>query len=116
MACDPRAGSEPPLNTRSLAFLVALFVVTPLHADPFPNADPGLGKKHFDEAKCNGCHVSLMAGDGHRMFTRPERRIKDPKALLKMVRFCVERTGAAVFPEDIEHIAAYLNREFYKFK
>lgn len=102
--------------TRLVPAIVAACVATTLHANPFPNADPQLGRKHFDEAKCNSCHVSLMAGDGNRIFTRPERKIKDPKALLKMVRFCVDRTGAGIFPEDIEHIAAYLNQEFYKFK
>lgn len=97
------------------AFGIACFATT-LHADPFPNADPKVGKKYFDEAKCDTCHVSLMGGDGNRIFTRPERKIKDAQALAKMVRFCVSQTGAGIFPEDIDHIAAYLNREFYKFK
>ena len=91
-----------------------MLVPLALHADPFPKADPKAGKKYFDEAKCNACHVSLMGGDGDRIFTRPERRVRDAQALLKMVRFCISRTGAAVFPEDAEHIAAYLNQQFYK--
>lgn len=101
---------------RLIGMLAALIAAGELLADPFPNADPKIGRKHFEEAKCNGCHVSLMGGDGNRIFTRPERRIKDPKALVKMVQFCVDRTGATVFPEDIEHIAAYLNQAFYQFK
>ena len=99
-----------------MAITVILSCFTAAHADPFPNADPKVGKKHFDEAKCNACHVSLMGGDGNRIFTRPERKVKDAQALAKMVRFCVSQTGTGIFPEDIEHIAAYLNREFYKFK
>jgi hypothetical protein len=97
------------------AFGVVCFATTP-HADPFANADPKLGKISFDEAKCNACHASLMGGDGNRIFTRPEHKVKDAQALAKMVRFCVGQTGAGIFPEDIDHIAAYLNREFYKFK
>jgi len=100
----------------TLILIAGLFLAGAARADPFPNADSKAGKKYFDEAKCNACHTSIMGGDGNRIFTRPERRIGDAQQLLKMVRFCVDRTGAGVLPEDIEHIAAYLNREFYKFK
>jgi hypothetical protein len=57
-----------------------------------------------------------MGGDGNRIFTRPERKVNDAQALAKMVRFCVGQTGTSIFPEDIDHIAAYLNQQFYKFK
>ncbi len=99
------------------AILIAgLSVAGAAGADPFPKADPKSGQKHFNEAKCNACHASKFGGDGNRIFTRPERRVGDAQQLLKMVRFCVDQTGAGIFPEDIEHVAAYLNREFYKFK
>jgi cytochrome c len=85
-------------------------------ADAFPKADPVAGKQLFNEAKCNACHDKMMNGDGNRIFTRPDRRITNAPALAKMVRFCIDRTGASLFPEDAEHIAAYLNEQFYKFK
>lgn len=102
--------------TRYVVALIAACAAGTLHAGPFADANPDVGKKRFDEAKCNGCHVTLMEGNGDRIFTRPERKIKDPQGLLKMVRFCVDRTGAGIFPEDVAHIAAYLNHAFYKFK
>jgi hypothetical protein len=85
-------------------------------ADVFPKADPSAGKRLFDEAKCNTCHDKMMGGDGNRIFTRPDRKITSAPALQKMVRFCIDRTGASLFPEDAEHIAAYLNEQYYKFK
>lgn len=100
----------------AIAVVAAVLFPLSLYAEPFPKADPKAGKQAFDEAKCNACHVSLMGGDGNRIFTRPERRVKDAQALLKQVRFCVNQTGAGLFPEDVEHIAAYLNQQFYKFK
>lgn len=100
----------------STLILSTLLLPLSLHADPFPRADPIAGKLAFDEAKCNACHDARMNGDGNHIFTRPERRIKNAQALLKQVRFCVGQTGASVFPEDVEHIAAYLNQQFYKFK
>lgn len=95
--------------------LAILCVSASALADPFPKANPQAGKRLFGEAKCGACHNSLMGGDGDRIFTRPERKVKDAPALLKMVRFCVTQTGAQVFPEDVEHLAAYLNQQFYKF-
>jgi mono/diheme cytochrome c family protein len=106
---------------RRIAYaLLALATAASIHeaagADAFPKADPVAGKRLFDEAKCNGCHDKIMKGDGNRIFTRPDRKIGSAPALEKMVRFCIDRTGASLFPEDAEHIAAYLNEHFYKFK
>lgn len=99
----------------ALAF-AALCLAAAAHADPFPKANPQTGKRLFDEAGCGACHNSLMGGDGGRIFTRPEHKVRDAQGLLKMVRFCVSQTGAQIFPEDMEHIAAYLNQQFYKFR
>lgn len=95
---------------------IALSLSAAVHAaDPFAKADPAAGRALLDEAKCNACHVTRMGGDGSRMYTRPERKVRDAQGLLKMVQFCVDRTGAAVFPEDVIHMGVYLNQQFYKF-
>jgi cytochrome c553 len=105
---------------KSAAALFALagciYTADAVCADAFPKVDAKAGKQLFDEAKCNGCHDKMMNGDGNRIFTRSDRRIASAAALAKMVRFCIDRTGASLFPEDAEHIAAYLNEQFYKFK
>jgi len=102
--------------TKTSALAIALFCLsTAVYAAPFPKGDPKTGKHLFDEAKCGACHDSLMGGNGSKIFTRPEHKVRDSQALLKMVRFCVNQTGAQIFPEDIEHIAAYLNQQYYKF-
>jgi len=104
------------MKTTSALAIALLCLAAAAHADPFPKADPKTGKRLFDEAKCGACHNSLMGGDGSKIFTRPEHKVRDSQALAKMVRFCVAQTGAQIFPEDIDHIAAYLNQQFYKFK
>lgn len=101
---------------RRLALIVALLVPTAALAQTLPKADAAAGKRAYDEAKCGACHDKLMGGDGNRIFTRADRKMTTPAGLLKMVRFCIDRTGAAVFPEDVQHIATYLNESFYKFK
>lgn len=102
------------LKVSALA-IAALCLSAAVHADPFPKANAQTGKRLFDEAKCNACHNSLMGGDGNKIFTRPERKVKDAPALLKTVRFCATQTGTQLLPEDAEHLAAYLNQQFYKF-
>lgn len=96
--------------------LLLLAWCTASHANPLAGGDPVAGKKAFDEANCNACHVKITGGEPERLFNRPERKVSDAQALLKLVRFCVSRTGASVFPEDEVNIAAYLNRAYYKFK
>jgi len=104
------------LTTACGMLVAALWLSAAAQAEPFAKADPRIGEKLHAEAKCNACHASRMGGDGGRMYTRPGHKVKDAKGLLNMVQFCVDRTGAMVFPEDVVHIAAYLNRQFYKFQ
>jgi hypothetical protein len=49
------------------------------------------------------------------MYTRPDHRVKTPQKLLAQVQACNSNLGKGYFPEDEENVAAYLNREFYKF-
>ena len=101
---------------RMLLVAAVLLLPATAAAQAIPKADTAAGKRAYDEAKCGACHDKLMSGDGNRIFTRENRRIASPAALSKMVRFCIDRTGASLFPEDADHIAAYLNSQFYKFK
>ena len=41
---------------------------------------------------------------------------QDAAQLLAQVQGCNANLGKGYFPEEEEHIAAYLNLEFYKFK
>ncbi len=61
------------------------------------------------------CHAQKYAGDPDRMYTRPDHRVKTPQKLLAQVQACNTNLGKGYFPDDEENIAAYLNREFYKF-
>lgn len=97
--------------------LLLLLTLLPLAATagPFPNGDAKAGKKLHD-AKCVACHQRLVGGDGSDIYTRIDRKIQTPKALQQRVATCNAQVNAGWFPEDEEHAAAYLNRQFYKFK
>jgi hypothetical protein len=88
-----------------------------LAAAPFLKGDPKIGEKLVAEANCNSfCHASLVGGDGTEIYTRVNRRVKTPQQLLTQVRFCNTQLGTNWFPEDEEHVAAYLNQRYYKLK
>jgi len=85
-------------------------------ASPFPKGDPKAGEKLVKEAKCGACHASMFGGDGSAIYTRPDRKIKNPEQLRTQVRFCATQLGVSWFPEEEENVAAYLNQQYYKFK
>ncbi|HET7634634.1 MAG TPA: cytochrome c [Burkholderiales bacterium] len=92
------------------------FAVMTAHADPFPGAAPAAGKKLFDQSKCAACHISLVGGDGSKVFTWSGHKVRSAAQLLSRVQFCVTNTGAQVFPDEVKDIAAYLNQQYYHFK
>ncbi len=77
--------------------------------------DPKLGKPLHDK-QCVACHVKLLGGDGSAMYTRKPRLINSATALRQRVAVCSTQTNAGWFPEDEEHVAAWLDQAFYKFK
>ena len=85
-------------------------------AAPNPKGDPATGKKLYAAANCDKCHSAKFGGDGARMYTRPDHKVKNPSTLLAQVRMCNTQLNTGWFPEDEEHVAAFLNREYYKFK
>jgi len=99
-----------------LVLIAAMTLAGSALAAPFPKGDPKTGKTLFDKAKCDACHASMMSGDGSKLFTRPEHKIKSADALLKQIQFCTSQLGVQWFPDEEEHVAAYLNQQYYKFK
>jgi hypothetical protein len=84
-------------------------------AKPFAHADAEAGKL-LHEKDCIGCHAQRFNGDDKRMYTRPERRVRTPAQLRAQIAVCNTQLNKQYFPEDEENIAAYLDRDFYRFK
>jgi mono/diheme cytochrome c family protein len=83
--------------------------------DIFAFGDPIQGKKLYQE-KCAACHVAQFGGDGARVFTRADRRIHTPAALLAQVQGCNQRARSGLSAEGEQSVAAWLNERYYKFK
>jgi cytochrome c553 len=72
------------------------------------------GKALVDK-DCIGCHAQRFDGNPDQMYLRADRRVRTPAQLLAQVQACNTNLGKGYFPEEEEHIAMYLNLEFYKF-
>lgn len=82
-------------------------------ADHFPGADLALGKKLHD-SQCVSCHAQKWGGDGSEVYTRMDRRINSISGLKQQVTFCASQLKTEWFPEEENHVAAYLNQQYYK--
>lgn len=85
-------------------------------ANPFPNGDPKIGQTLVNQQKCAACHARLTGGDGTELYLRGNRRVTSPDKLRAQIAYCNSQLKSGFFPEDEEHVAAFLNREYYKFK
>lgn len=84
-------------------------------ADIFKGADLALGEKLIAEHRCVACHVSKVGGDGSAMY-RPLGKIHSAGLLRGMVEMCNTTMNLGMFPEEVNAVAAVLNRDHYKFK
>lgn len=100
---------------RIAPILLALLLAPAVQAAPFAKGDPRAGKLLHDQ-QCAGCHIGRYGGDGSKIYTRAERRVKSASALAQQITTCNANLGNNLFPEDEANIGAYLNQQFYKFK
>jgi cytochrome c2 len=101
------------IRTLALAAIPAL--LTPAVAASFDKGNPREGQSTHDK-KCKDCHVAKFGGDGSKIYTRANRRVKSASGLSQQIATCNSMLGSQLFPEDELHLAAYLNEQFYKFK
>lgn len=81
----------------------------------FKGADLKLGEQLIGEHKCVACHVSKVGGNGNAIY-KPQGRINTPAFLRGMVEQCNTELNLGMFPEEVNAVAAVLNRDHYKFK
>lgn len=76
--------------------------------------DAKIGKKLTEKA-CMACHTSMYGGDGSKIYTRSDRKVRNMRQLMSQVRSCNTNVGAGWLPEEEAHVAAYLNETYYRF-
>ena len=110
----------PAMKLRVLALLVSLAcaLVATLalaQAKPPHAADVAAGAALHDK-DCVACHVRRVGGDGTAMYTRGERKVTSLEKLKAQVAVCNAELSTGYFPDEEEHVAAYLNLRYYRFK
>ncbi len=86
----------------------------PLFAGPFDQGDFTTGKALVDQ-QCTACHIERFGGDGSKVYTRPDRKIKSAQRLTEQVAACNKMAKAGLTAQEQADVGAYLNRTFYKF-
>ena len=81
----------------------------------FANGDAKIGKTLSDK-DCIACHARKFDGDADAIYLRADRRVRTPEQLAAQITYCNTELGTNYFPEEEEHIAVYLNLQYYKFK
>lgn len=85
-------------------------------AAPFAGGNADSGKRLFEENRCNGCHASMLGGDGSAIFTRSNHKVKNPQQLVNQMHVCAGGAGITLTPQDEQNLGAYLNQGYYHFK
>ncbi len=80
----------------------------------FHDADLKLGEKLIADNKCVACHQQKVGGDGSAIY-KPAGRINTAGFLRGMVEQCNTELNLGLFPEEVNSIAAVLNRDHYRF-
>jgi hypothetical protein len=73
------------------------------------------GAKLVEEKKCETCHHNKTMGDAKAVYLRKDRRVTSMEKLKAQVAVCNSELNLGLFPDDEEHIVAYLNDRYYRF-
>jgi hypothetical protein len=96
---------------RALLAAAAILAIAPALAA----GDPAEGRKLVAEKKCETCHHNKTLGDAKAIYLRKDRKVTSLAKLKAQVALCNSELNLQLFPDEEEHIAAFLNTTYYKF-
>lgn len=79
----------------------------------FRDADLALGERLIAQHECQACHSGLAEGDGTSIYD-PVDRIRSASALLSRVETCNTEMSLGMFPDEVNAVAAVLDRDYYE--
>jgi hypothetical protein len=86
----------------------------PLYANPFDKGDVAAGKA-LTEHQCSTCHIERFGGDGSKIYTRADRKIKTAAQLQAQIARCNKMAKTNLTYQEQLDIGAFLDRNYYKF-
>lgn len=101
------------MRIRLLPTLTALLLALCQPALAAP--DVAEGRKLVGEKKCETCHHNKTLGDAKAVYLRKDRKVATLEKLKAQVALCNTELNLGLFPEDEEHIVAFLDKTYYRF-
>ena len=95
------------MNKAILLLIPLAFGATSVQASMLPG-DAAKGKAVHDK-NCVACHDNSV-------YTRANRRVKSPEALIGQVNGCVRQVGLKLDRDQVNDLVKHLDESFYKFK
>jgi hypothetical protein len=93
--------------------LLALLALVPAVA---PAAgDVEAGRTRAAAPRRAPCHQAKTLGDASAVYLRKDRKVTSMAKLKAQVALCNSELNLGLFPEDEEHVAAYLDQTYYRF-
>lgn len=100
----------------TLSVVVTTFATAALAADPeegrqlYENTEFSrvMNGEHRDDVTCADCHTPSF-------YTRKDRQADSYQRLHFWVNSCDNMLGVGWFPEEVDAVTAYLNREYYHY-
>ena len=92
---------------------VCFVLVVPALAMAAPDAAEG--RKLVDEKNCETCHHNKTMGDAKAIYLRKDRKVNSMEQLKARVALCNSELNLQLFPDEEEHIVAFLDQEYYRF-
>ena len=93
--------------------LLLFFAAASRAANSAPDAAEG--KKLVAEKNCEACHHNKTQGDAKAIYLRKDRKVTSMEKLKAQVALCNSELNLQLFPDEEEHIVAFLNQTYYKF-
>lgn len=89
-----------------------LALLVPFAVAAAPNAAEG--RKLAQTHKCESCHQEKVYGPEGSIYLRKDRKVTSWAKLKAQVAACNAMLNIGLFPDEEEHIAAFLNSTYYK--
>jgi hypothetical protein len=98
-----------------LRFILLMPLALGLPGGAIAAPDVAEGRKLVAEKKCEICHHNQTLGDAKAIYLRKDRKVTSMDKLKAQVAVCNSQLNLGLFPEDEEHIVAFLDETYYKF-
>ncbi|MGZ5037492.1 MAG: cytochrome c [Usitatibacter sp.] len=74
------------------------------------------GRKLVAQHRCEACHEAKTLGDAKAIYLRKDRKVTSLAKLKSQVALCNSELNLQLFPDEEEHVAAFLDHTYYRFE